>query len=439
MTEAAEQIRAGRITSSELVRDCLKRIEAVDGEVRAWAFLDPDYALQQARRADEAHAAGIDLGPLHGVPVGVKDIIDTGDMPTECGTSFHAGRRPNRDATVVALLRQAGAVIMGKTVTTELAVYSPGKTRNPHDPERTPGGSSSGSAAAVAAGMVPVALGTQTNGSVIRPAAFCGVYGFKPTHGAISRHGVLEQSRPLDTVGVFARSVADLALLAEPLTVYDDRDPDMRPVGRPRLVATAAEEPPLEPILAFVRSPVWDRAGPDTQAAFGELVEFLGARCEEVTLPQSFDSAVRWHRTIFCADLAKSFQDFYERDRSMLSANLRELIEEGQRCLAVDYNRAMEWRDVLYHGLGEVFERYDAILTPAAPGEAPKGLESTGDPIFCTLWTFCGTPAVTLPLLVGEGGLPIGVQLVGKRGHDGRLLRTARWLARAVAEENEEG
>lgn len=436
-SEAAAGIRAGEIKSEALVRDCLDRVAAVDDQVQAWAYLDPDQALAQARRADEAHAAGLNLGPLHGLPVGLKDIIDTRDMPTQCGTPFHDGRRPNRDATVTALLRQAGAVIMGKTVTTELAVYTPGKTRNPHDPTRTPGGSSSGSAAAVSAGMVPLAVGTQTNGSVIRPAAFCGVYGYKPTHGSISRHGVLEQSRPLDTIGVFGRSLADLALLAEPLTVFDDRDADMPQVGRPKLVASAGEEPPLAPNFAFVKSPLWDQAEPDTHSAFGELADFLGERCDEVALPELFNDALRWHRTIFCADLARSFQSFYERDKSKLSDALRAIIEEGQACLAVDYNRAVEWREVLNRGLDEILERYDAILTPAAKGEAPQDLTVTGDPLFCTLWTFCGTPAVTLPLLQGSNAMPMGVQLVAQRGNDARLLRTANWLVKTVQAEAE--
>ena len=430
--EAAAGIHAGEFTSEALLRACLERCEAVEETVQAWSFLDPDHALEQAQKADAAHAAGIDLGPLHGVPVGLKDIIDTEDMPTENGTVLHAGRRPEHDATVVALLRQAGAVIMGKTVTTELAVYTPGKTRNPHDPERTPGGSSSGSTAAVAAGMVPLSLGTQTNGSVIRPAAFCGVYGLKPSHGAISRHGILRQSRFLDHVGAFARCVEDLALVAEILMAYDVHDPDMRPQGARRVVTVATQDPPLTPALAFVKSPVWEEASEDTKAAFAELVNVLGGACDEVDLPPPFDNVVRWHRTIMFADIAKNFDSAYRSGGDKLSGRLRALIEEGRTTLAVDYNRAAEWREVLNAGLDEIFRRYDAILTPAAPGEAPLGLESTGNPDFCTLWTFCGTPAVTLPVLRGAAGLPMGAQLVAARGDEGRLLRTARWLAQTV-------
>ena len=243
--DAARLIRDRTISSAQMVEACLARVRDVDADVQAWAFLDPDHALEQARAADEWRATGRPTGPLHGVPVGVKDIIDTADMPTEIGSVLYAGRTPSRDATVVSTLRAAGAVIMGKTVTTEFAAYAPGKTRNPHNPGHTPGGSSSGSAAAVAAGMVPVALGSQTNGSVIRPASFCGVYGFKPTHGLIPRHGVFPLSRALDTVGVFARTLDDVALLAEELVGFDERDPDSRPRARIPFREVAAEEPPL--------------------------------------------------------------------------------------------------------------------------------------------------------------------------------------------------
>jgi len=430
--QAAEAIRAGQITSEELVAACLERIASLEERVGAWAFLDRELALAQAREADRARREGKALGPLHGVPVGVKDIFDTKDMPTEDGTVLHSGHRPDADATAVALLRQAGAVILGKTVTTELAVYSPGKTRNPHDPERTPGGSSSGSAAAVAAHMVPVAIGTQTNGSTIRPASFCGVYGFKPSHGLIPRHRMLQQSRPLDHVGVFGRTIEDVALAAEAMMAYDENDPDTRPRARPSLVQTAAGEPPVPPRLAFIKTPVWEQAEEDTKAAFAELMAHLGEGAEEVQLPGVFNNAVEWHRTIFHADLARSFEREYAQGKEKLSPVLREMIEHGQKVLAVDYNRAVENRALLVRILDEIFKWYDAVLTPAAPGEAPQGLGSTGSPVFCTLWTLCGMPAVSVPLLEGSSGMPMGAQLVAPKGGDARLLQTARWLVGAV-------
>src|SRR5690606_8565788 len=235
---------------------------------------------------------GNPLGPLHGVPVGVKDIIDTADMPTEDGTVLHAGRTPTHDATVVALLRAAGAVILGKTVTTECAYFAPGKTRNPHNPDHTPGGSSSGSAAAVAAGMVPLAIGTQTNGSVIRPAAFCGVYGFKPTHGLVPRRGLIRLSRTLDPVRFFARTLEAIALLAEQMPGYDERDPDTAPRARIPFRDLAAQEPPMPPHFAFVKGPAWERAEPETKEAFEELAAALGERALTVELPESAANAL---------------------------------------------------------------------------------------------------------------------------------------------------
>ncbi len=434
-TEAIGKIRNGEITSEELVQACLDRIEQVDGEIEAWAHLKPDYALDQARMLDTRRQAGGPVGPLHGIPVGVKDILDTESLPTENGTVLDSGRRPMANCRVVSLLEEAGAVIMGKTVSTELAVFGPGKTRNPHNPKHTPGGSSSGSAAAVASYMVPLAIGTQTNGSVIRPASFCGVVGFKPTHGLIPRTGILAQSHWLDTVGVFARSVEDAATIAEVLVAYDSGDADTTSQARPALSETAVEEPPMPPILTFAKTAVWDQADKETQDAFGELVEFLSDECDELHLPEPFEHAVKLHGTIMNADLAKSFARYYERGKDKLSDVLKAMIEAGQKVTAVDYNKAVDGREFLNDGLDGVFDRYDAIITPAAVGEAPAGLGSTGRPIFNSLWTYCGTPAITLPLMQGPNGLPLGVQLVGRRGDDARLLRTARWLMARVAAE----
>ena len=430
-SDAARLIRDGVVSSAQLVDACLARIQAVDPEVQAWAFLDPDHARAQAVAADEYRLSGRPLGPLHGVPVGVKDIIDTADMPTENGSVLHAGRTPARDATVVSMLRAAGAVIMGKTVTTEFAYYAPGKTRNPHNAAHTPGGSSSGSAAAVAAGMVPVALGSQTNGSVIRPAAFCGVYGFKPTHGLIPRHGVLPLCRSLDTLGIFARTVEDVALVAEQLGGFDERDPDSRPRARIPFRDVAAEEPPITPLLAFVKTSRWDRTLPETREAFAELMETLGG-IEEVELIQSAD-ALEWHRQIMESEMAASLDREWTTGRDRLSDALRTLLARGREVTALDYQLARRRAEAFAEGLADLFqERCDAILTPSAPGPAPLGLESTGDPSFCTLWTLAGMPALTLPLMNAANGLPIGVQLVGPRHGDARLLRTARWLARRV-------
>jgi Asp-tRNA(Asn)/Glu-tRNA(Gln) amidotransferase A subunit family amidase len=431
-TDNARAIRDGLVAAEPLMESCLARVREVDGKVQAWAFLDPEHALVQARARDADRSEGGATGPLHGIPVGVKDIIDTSDMPTEDGCELHAGRTPAHDATVVAMLRAAGAVIMGKTVTTELATYAPGKTHNPHNPEHTPGGSSSGSAAAVAAGMVPLAIGTQTNGSVIRPAAFCGVYGFKPTHGLIPRGGVLKLSRTLDQLGVFARTLDDIALIAEQMIGHDPRDPDTRPRARMPLVATASEEPPLPPLIAFVKGPVWERAEQETQEAFAELVSVLGERVVEIELPGLVSQGLDWHQTIMEAEMAANLDAEWERGREKLSNSLRAQLTRGREVKALDYQRACARIPLINEGFEEIFDRCDAIVTPAAPGTAPKGLESTGDPAFCTLWTLCGMPALSLPLMKGANGLPLGVQLVGRRNGDARLLRTARWLATQV-------
>jgi Asp-tRNA(Asn)/Glu-tRNA(Gln) amidotransferase A subunit family amidase len=431
--DAARAIRDGAINSEQLVEACLARIQEADGEVQAWAFLDPAHALAQARARDLERSEGRAVGPLHGIPVGIKDIIDTDDMPTEDGTALHAGRTPAIDAAVVARLRAAGAVIMGKTVTTECAAYAPGKTRNPHNPAHTPGGSSSGSAAAVAAGMVPLALGSQTNGSVIRPASFCGVYGYKPTHGLIPRSGIMKLSRTLDQVGVFARTIEDVALIAEQLVGWDEADPDTRPRARMPLGEIAAQEPPLPPRLAFVKGPVWERATSETHEAFAELAAELCEHMAGIELPGSAERALEWHRTIMHAEMAANLDLEWEKGREQLSESLRTQLADGRALPALDYQKALARIPLLNAAFAAIFREFDVLLTPSAPGSAPHGLDNTGDPAFCTLWTFCGMPAINLPLMRSTDGLPLGVQLVGSRGDDARLLRTARWLVTQIA------
>lgn len=435
--QARERLARGEFSAVELTTACLERVRARDTDIRAWAFVDDEHALAQARAADERRRSGRPTGPLAGLPVGVKDIIDSADMPTENGTPIDAGRRPGSDATVVARLRAAGAVILGKTVTTEFAHLAPARTRNPCDPERTPGGSSSGSAAAVAAAMVPLAVGTQSGGSVIRPAAFCGIVGFKPSFGLIPRGGILQQSSWLDTVGTFARTVADAALLADALAGYDPTDPDSLAAAAPRLLATALSEPPVTPALAFVKTPVRDELEPDCAAAFAELVEALSGDCDEVELPAVFAEAVAAQQCLAQVGMAKNLRHYYDRGRDRLAAQTRAAIEVGREIRALDYLSALDWRSVLGAGLEEIFIRYDALLTPATLGQAPRGLSSTGSPVCCLPWSLIGVPAVTVPLLQSVDGLPIGVQLVGRRSYDGRLLRTARWLLKRFEREND--
>jgi Asp-tRNA(Asn)/Glu-tRNA(Gln) amidotransferase A subunit family amidase len=430
--EAAERIANGELSSEEYTAACLEQIASADGTVHAFVHLDPDAALTQARAVDERRRNGASLGPLLGVPVAIKDIFDTADYPTECGSALLKGRRPVRDCTAVSRLREAGAVIIGKTVTTEFAYFHPGPTRNPHDPERTPGGSSSGSAAAVAAGMVPLAIGSQTNGSVIRPASYCGVYGCKPTHGTISRHGALMLSKTLDHVGTFARSLADSALILDVLAGYDANDDDTRQVAAPAFLATLAEDPPMLPRVAFIGTPVWDKADAETRAAFEALVGSLGESAAKVDLGGSYAAAWDDQRVIMAVDMAHNLNAIVQRGGDGSSKTLRDFLAEGSAVPAVGYLAACEAARRFAAGFDEVFREYDAIVTPATTGVAPKG-EATGSPMFCSLWTLTGLPALALPLLKGEGGMPLGVQLVGARGDDARLLRTANWLVNELA------
>ena len=414
--------------AADLAEAAIARIEATEPELRAWAWFEPEFVRAQARALDAHRGTGRPIGPLHGVPVGVKDIIDTARVPTENGTAIDAGRVPREDAFVVARLKAAGALILGKTATTELAAMEPAPTRNPVNPAHTPGGSSAGSAAAVAAGQVPLAIGTQTAGSVIRPAAFCGVVGFKPSFGAIPRTGILAQSPSLDTVGVFARSVPDAALLADALFGHDNRDRATSVAAPPRLLEIATSRVPVPPVFAFVHPPGWEDAAPETRLALAELADLLGEQCFEAQLPGAFDEAATVRERINMAELAKCYDGYERRGRDRLSEGMRAAIDAGKAIPARDYIAALDWPDVLYAGLEAILERCDAILAPAAPGPAPEGLASTGSPIFNGLWTLCGVPAITLPVFEAANGLPMGAQLIGRRSDDGRLLRTANWL-----------
>lgn len=426
--EAADKIRKGSLSSVDLVKACLARIDETEGQLHAWAHIDADHALAQAEEMDTIRRAGRPIGPLHGVPVGLKDIVDTKDYPTERGTPIFAGRKPESDAAIVERLREAGAVILGKTVTTEFAFMHPSQTRNPHNPEYSPGGSSSGSAAAVAAYNVPLAIGTQTNGSVIRPASFCGAYGFKPTRGVISRRGILQTSKSLDQVGVFGRSLEDVALLTDVIGSYDPSDALSYARPRPQMQAGSVAEIGVEPDLVWFEAPYNDRLTEDARAGLDEVVNALGARVERVTISENMFNLVDVQRTIheyeICKHLDKEFTDHWDQ----LSTSLQPIIERGRKISDAQYEDALE---VMASGktyFDEFFHDYDAIIAPSAAGEAPKFVEGTGDPVFCTIWTLCGLPTLNLPLLVGANGLPVGVQLIGSIEEDDRLLRTANWM-----------
>ncbi|MDA7792338.1 amidase [bacterium] len=440
MTSAAhlvEMIREGKVTSRALVEQSFARIEETDAEIQAWAFLDKDAALARADELDAIRQAGKPLGALHGVPVGLKDIIDTKSMPTECGTPLMAGRQPDGDAALVERLLDAGAVIIGKTVTTEFAFMYPSKTRNPHNLANSPGGSSAGSAAAVAAGHVPLAVGSQTNGSVIRPAAFCGTYGFKPTTGIISRRGLLSQSPVLDQVGVFATNIEDMGLLADVIGGYDAADPLSYPRPRPKMFEGAHSEPPIEPNFIWFEMPYFDTLDGDARAGMMEVVEALGGQVEVLDAEKSFGGLIEVHQIIMEHQIAQNLGWALDQDPDNVSPKIAASIERGRRFSDAAFAEACEIRKSTIGFFSTLFQDVDAILTPAAPGPAPLFEQGTGDPIFSTIWTLCGLPCVTLPLLSSENGLPMGVQLVGNSEEDDRLLRTATWMQKHLMNDND--
>ena len=408
--EAARAIASGALTSAALVEACLQRIAAREASVQAWAHLDPDAALAEARARDAEPARGV----LHGVPVGFKDIIDTVGLPTEYGSPIYRGHHAAADAACVALVRNAGGVVLGKTVTTEFAFVNPGKTRNPHRPTHSPGGSSSGSAAAVADRMVPLALGTQTGGSVIRPASFCGVVGYKPSIGQLSYAGVKLLARSLDTLGAMARRVEDLALLRAAL------------LGAPAAVAGRGSAPRI----GLSRTPWWGRADASSQAALlaaGEALAAAGAAVAEVELPAAFAGLCAANGAIMTFEGSRSLAYEIREHRAELSEKLTErLLPDAE----IPYERYREALALAARCAGElpaVLGDLDALLVPSAVGEAPEGFETTGDPRFNQPWTTIGAPCVTLPGHQGSGGLPVGVQLVGRLAEDEALLATAAW------------
>jgi Asp-tRNA(Asn)/Glu-tRNA(Gln) amidotransferase A subunit family amidase len=411
--EAVARLSSGALTAEALTRDCLDRAEE-RASVKAWAWLDAEQALAQARAADRAGRPGL----LAGLPVGVKDIIDTADMPTEHGSPIYRGNRPFADAACVALLRMAGAVIMGKTVTTEFANRFPGPTVHPHNPAHTPGGSSSGSAAGVADFQVPAGLGTQTGGSVIRPSAFCGVVGYKPSFGEFSRGGVKLQCPNLDTLGLLCRSLDDLALLRAALLAVEPQPID-RAAGAPR--------------IGLCRTPAWDAADAATQALLertaGRLSE-AGATVRDAAFAPQFHNIHEHHRRIFAYEAARNLAYEYDNHRDRVSAVLRESLLTPGRALPLSaYVEALETAEAYRAHLDDMFRGVDVLLTPSAPGEAPEGLGSTGDPRFNSIWTLAWTPCVTLPAGTGPQGLPLGIQLVGARFRDEALFDAAAWVA----------
>lgn len=428
--EIIDLLSAGKMSAQALYRELFDFVTRSDKDIKAFSHIEEKVLQMQAKQLDDSRSIGQGLGPLFGLPVAVKDNIDTLDFRTEYGSPIYEGRHARSDATIIRRLRAAGAVVFGKTKITELATMTPTDTRNPRNLEHTPGGSSSGSAAAVAAGMVPVALGTQTNGSVLRPASFCGVYAFKPSLGLVPRTGILEQSPSLDQVGVFARSIEDIAMVCEVIGGDDGVDESSKSFPALGFVKTCRSEPPVKPRFLFVKTPWWNQVEPQAQHAYLELAKQLSDFVEMGELPDIAAKAVDWQFKVQQAELACSMQRELAMGAEKLSPRLRAQIELGSKIPVIDYLFARHQMAFVNAAFKEHFGHYDVILCPAALGGAPKGLESTGDPIMQTVWTFCGLPTISLPMLKLPGGLPLGVQAVGAFKDDARLLRCARWLMR---------
>lgn len=417
-TKLQSKSRAVATVTEELLAEVTRQ----ESQLEAFAWLSPEHVRQQAQRLDSLTGDPMSLGPVHGIPLAFKDIIDTAGIPTENGTQLDASRIPSRQAAVVERWLAAGGVLFGKTVTTELAFLCPAKTKNPHGADFTPGGSSSGSAAAVAAGMVPVALGSQTGGSVIRPAAYCGVFGFKPSYGLLPTEGVLLQSPTLDTLGVFARSVSDLALVTDVLC--------QAPLTKPSLSLLDSVQQPFvgAPRFGFIQLPEWQRTSTQMQTKLDSLRQRLGSQAASLELPPAFHEAIRQRETINFVEMAHHYREYAERGWDALSAQTQQAIAQGRERTAVEYLAALTSREHLQRLLEPLFATVDVLVMPSAPDHAPRDRSTTGDPIFNGIWTLCGTPALTLPLFQAENQMPLGVQLVAPQGADARLLRVAQWL-----------
>ncbi|MFL6797430.1 MAG: amidase [Xanthobacteraceae bacterium] len=415
-SQITDGVSTGEFTCEQVLGECLDRIDAREKVVQAWACADRELALAQARRRDCARAPG----PLHGVPIGIKDNIDTADLPTQMGSPIFQGHRPAADAACVAQLRAAGAVILGKTVTCEFAGMTPSVTTNPHNPDHTPGGSSSGSGAAVADFMVPVALGTQTGGSVLRPASYCGVFGFKPSFGAFNRRGVYPAAESLDTVGLMARSLEDIELVSAVLQL--------------RTSLAAGSE--LQPKIGLCRTPLWDKAQPATVSAIDDAATRLakaGASIREVVLTPAFAALPDAAReTINNYERAGAMAWEWNTHRQEISPRLRTRLETGRATAHADYRDALQLGEDCRKLLPNVFGNIDVLLAPCTNGEAPRGLGDTGDPAFQAIWTILYVPTLSLPTHYGPSGLPVGIQLVGQRHRDSELLACARWIWRVL-------
>lgn len=435
--QLVEKIKATQLSSVDLCKAYIDRIKKFEKDINAWAHFDEKLLLEKAEESDNYRRSGKPLGSLHGIPVALKDIVGTLDMPTECGTVLRKGMSASQDAEIVDLLKSEGAIIMGKTATSELAYFGPAKTKNPHDYSRTPGGSSSGSAAVIAAHMAPLSVGSQTGGSVIRPASYCGVVGYKPSFGLISRNGVLKTSENLDHVGVFGKSVEDVAMLARVLIKKDSYDKATIHYSTDSMLEECNKGPLYDPKFIFYKTESWKKIDKKSRDAFEFFIKSFKKNIEVFDTPSYFKDVKKYHQIVHETDMANNFQDYYKKSKNKLSKEMQAAIKRGIEYSAKDYAEARDFMSRSYDSYKEVFEDYHGIISPSSTGVADKGLTSTGSPEFCTVWSFMGTPSISLPLLEGENNLPLGVQLIGDKYDDTRFLGVANWLEKESKKFNE--
>ena len=434
LVDLAEKIKSGQLSSVEVCEKYIDRIKKFEKDIKAWAHFDKKVLLEKATEADEHRRAGKPTGSLHGVPIAVKDIIGTVDMPTECGTVIRKGKSYSQNAEIIDLLHASGAIVMGKTATSELAYLEPPSTTNPHDKNRTPGGSSSGSAASVASFMAPASIGSQTGGSVIRPASYCGVVGYKPSYGLISRNGVLRTSYNLDQIGMFGRRVEDVAMLAKVLIKKDKYDPATIHYSTENILLETKKGPIFDPKFIFYKTDHWKIIDKKSREAFEYFIKSFKKNIEVFDTPSYFKDIQKYHQIIHETDLANNFSVYYKKFKKKLSKYMQDAISNGNKYSAREYAEAVDFMKRSYESYEEVFEDYHGILSPSSPGVAPKGLKSTGTAEFNKVWSYLGTPCISLPLLEGENNLPLGVQLIGNKYDDQRFLGVAKWLEKECQE-----
>ena len=435
--QLAEKIKKSELSSTELCKNYIEQIDKFEKDVKAWVHLDKKLLLEKADEADNHRKSGKPMGPLHGIPVALKDIIGTYDMPTECGTVLRKGRTQSQNAEIVDILKSSGAIIMGKTATSELAFLAPPATRNPHDLTRTPGGSSSGSAAVIATHMAPLSIGSQTGGSVIRPASYCGVVGYKPSYGLISRNGVLRTSYYLDHIGVFGKTVEDVALLAKVLIKKDQYDEATVHYSSEFMLEECLKGPLYDPKFIFYKTDSWKKIDKKSREAFEFFIKSFKKNIEVFDTPSYFKDIDKYHRIIHECDLANNFQMYYKKSKNKLSKEMQSAISKGMKYSAKEYLDAVDFMDRSYESYKEVFEDYHGVLSPCSTGVADKGLKSTGSADFNRVWSYMHTPAISIPLLQGDNNLPLGVQLIGDKYDDNRFLGVANWLEKESKKFNE--